>query len=252
MKLILEDIGVQSAARHLARVLGRNRIWKAIYSLVASVGFLGTRTYGEEFAFIPGDLSTAPVFRHESRTFGNGFNVRLSSPAIKITGIGIFDRDGDGLASAHSAGLWEVDRFGEVILSREWTIAAGTEAELVNGYRYVDIDPITIQPFGRFIVGAVYSGADIDLIQRPVGIVSSSPWISVGFEGLISDTGVNLTMPTLQLSQGQEGLPNYSFYPVNFRFNVIPEPSIGCLFALSIGGMLLATRPKSRRGSDSP
>ena len=71
MKLIREDIGVQSATSHLAKVPGKNRIGIAIHFFIASVWFLGIRTYGEEFAFNPGVLSTAPIFSHESRTFGN-------------------------------------------------------------------------------------------------------------------------------------------------------------------------------------
>jgi hypothetical protein len=74
-------------------------------------------------------------------SFGYGFYANASG-ATTINALGYYDADGDGLSVSHTVALVHYTGVQEVIAIA--TIPAGTEAKLVNGYRWVSIPTLTL------------------------------------------------------------------------------------------------------------
>jgi hypothetical protein len=100
-----------------------------------------------------------------------GWNLNVGN--IEITQLGVFDEGGDGLARPHAVGLWvgSGDRQRELLASV--VIPAGTEAPLINGYRYMPISPVlTSDLTGQYglAIGAYYQKDDSDSAVLPVPV----------------------------------------------------------------------------------
>lgn len=199
---------------------------------------------GEVLGFSSGGFSAAqpPSFTGTKGTsYYNGGN----GPFIAITQLGVFDKDGDGMANAHQIGLWAIN--GTLLASG--TVQAGTTAQLVDGYRYVSISQVVI-PIGylaqsAFIIAANYTTGDADDIARPLvgqyarGITPYNLGIaSYALYGL----GEGLPFPNLHVPPLTEGSVVSPFYEVNFQFKVIPEPASWQFVGTGLFLMLLRRR----------
>ena len=177
-----------------------------------------------------------------------------SDNSLAITQLGVFDTLGDGLANAHAIGIWSAN--GTLLAST--TIPAGTVASLVDGYRYMPITPVLIEPliFTNYstaitLIAAEYLAGDADDLVTPNGIyggpgfappvhlISYDGSPSFGYYGL----GSGLPFPG-QHFPPPEGGGNPPFWEVNFQFNVVqvPEPSMSLLLAPGLLYLLLRRR----------
>lgn len=75
----------------------------------------------------------------------------------KVSLLGVYDADADGLAVATEVGLWERDMLstnGHLLASA--TVPAGTAGTLFGQFRYTSISELTLQPGIEYTVGALY------------------------------------------------------------------------------------------------
>ncbi len=219
-----------------------------IKSLIKSgciVAFLATfwltpATHADTPAFTSAGFTTVPppIF-----TGARGWEFFLSAGVIlnpvAITQLGVFDSGGDGLANPHQVGFWRAD--GTLLASA--TVPAGTEASLVDGYRYVPIAPVVVNPIGAgyLIVAAQYSAEDADDLVTS-RISQFAPGVTLrplGRYGLGSD----LPFPNLHTTPITPEYPvGPVFYEANFQFTVIPEPSVWFLLPPALGLLFLRQR----------
>ena len=81
-------------------------------------------------------------------TIGNSLVIAVPR---KIDKLGVFDAGGDGLKNPHEVGIWEL-LSGKLVVSA--TVPAGTEGELIEGFRYVKLsEPVELK--GRYRIGAL-------------------------------------------------------------------------------------------------
>jgi len=76
-----------------------------------------------------------------------GYSFGVLTNDIRITALGFYDQDGDGLAVAHNVGLYYLTNGcgGNLYQITSVTVPSGTSAVLSNGYRWVTLSsPVTI------------------------------------------------------------------------------------------------------------
>jgi hypothetical protein len=150
-----------------------------------------------------------------------GYNFSTGSNAILVTALGIWDQGQDGLANAHTIGLW-LNGGGPLIASV--TVPAGTGAPLSGQFRFVDL-ATPIQITGVFIIGASYLASDADAyVSNRSG--QQATWDSaiagIGFAAS-SAPGTGFAYPDNDDGLGSNVGPN-------LQFSVVPEPSNWLLF----------------------
>jgi hypothetical protein len=159
-----------------------------------------------------------------------GWSFSLSSP-ITITHIGIFDYQNNGLIDSHAVGIFNTS--GSVPLV-SGTIASGTGAELIDGFRYISVTP-TVLAAGTYNIGAYYAtGADAYIYSAST-VSLAGP---VTFGAARSNSGLALANPT-------GGGSGNSYIAPNFQF--VPEPTTALLFLGGAAGLLLRRRRSGNR-----
>ena len=162
------------------------------------------------------------------RTRGWEFTV---TEDLAVAGLGIFDLEEEplfapGLVHSHEIGIWES---GELMYST--TIPAGTEAVLIDQFRYVETEPFWLTAGETYVVGAT------TLVDPFVGNNSSARITtipSITYERtLISPSDSGFSLPTLE----QE------FYLFGPNFLVVPEPMTVVMFSLS--GLFLVRKRRT-------
>ena len=188
-------------------------------------------------AFLP--TKTAPLLGPFSGdTFGWGTAVLSTASPLRVTQIGIYDVAGDGLASAHEFALWSPGtRLGDWNQFYSGVVPAGTGQPFVDGYRFVDIIPFVLQPGQGFLFGTRYSQSDPDASLTPVDGVFSSQLFQYSAGG--TGVGAELAPPDRPFCTGFELCQR--LYPVNFRFETVPEP-MSALFLTIASGVLVWLR----------
>ena len=81
----------------------------------------------------------------------SGFRFKPNQP-IRITSLGVVDSGAPGLAIDHPVGLWTDSG----VLLASAVVPAGDGAPLIDGFRYVNIDPIQLDPEQTYRVGALF------------------------------------------------------------------------------------------------
>ena len=118
-------------------------------------------------------------------TFGWSFT--LNKP-ITLTDLGLwdgnnqnpFDATGDGFASSHPVSIWTSE--GTLITSA--TLSAGKSGTLDNGFGFVSVVPIVLQP-GDYEIGGYFSTFDDWSAAEVNGLSLASPFVYTG--GLASN-----------------------------------------------------------------
>lgn len=146
---------------------------------------------------------------------------------------------GDGLSSPHTLGIWvwQDDAVGGPPLVAA-TIPSGHEAQLIDRFRYVTIEPLPLIAGTTYVIGGettVVEGISPDWsIHNPLPTVHS-----------LLDFGMRWHHPADGFEPPDlEGADFNRAIAANFRF--VPEPSTLLLLALG-GAMVLAARRRSVR-----
>jgi len=72
--------------------------------------------------------------------------------ALTVVGLGVYDREADGLVDVHEVGLWRAT--GE--LGTSALVPTLTTAPLAGRFRYVPVAPFALEPGQRYVVAALY------------------------------------------------------------------------------------------------
>ena len=159
-----------------------------------------------------------------------GFEFQANS-AIKISQLGIFDSGQDGLAEAHSLGLWGAS--GNLLA---WThIAAGTSAPLLGLYRYAHIPAVTLTAGSNYFVG-VYSSSLADAFHccdAPAAVDSRISLLGFGLSNNGLFSAPNFDVPP-------ESYANFLIGPAS----AAPEPAVwtSLLLGVAFAGAALRRR----------
>lgn len=218
------------------------RIWFCTFAMLTSVA-TGASAQGEFSAFSYDSVSPIHSIGFAG-TKGWGF-WNMGDLPIVITQIGVFDDGGDGLFTAHEIGLWGKD--GMLVSA---TIPTGTAAALIDGYRYVSIDPILMPPhtFDRFKIAAHYEINDADDQLAPVLRNTHATGLVIDTGGGYAGLGSGLPTPNTYLGANEFRNAVFCWEP-NFRYAVVPEPSAGYLLAGALGAIVWHRQRAWRRRS---
>ncbi len=162
-------------------------------------------------------------------TLGYSFLVNTS---INVTGLGVYDVNGDGLNVSHAVGIW--DSNGNLLAST--TVAAGSVAPLDGGFRFSSISTLALTAGSIYFVGSVNGLDDDGWLQDPLSITAASEITYLSRQYQVSGGG--LVFPDL-VGSGKTG-----YFGANFEFNAIPEP--GTLVRLGSGLIGLAGAVRRR------
>jgi hypothetical protein len=157
--------------------------------------------------------------------------------SILVTQLGLFDSLQNGLLESHDIGIWDDDG----ILVAATTIGSGTSGELINNFRYVGIDPVTLDS-GAYTIGAFFgTGVEPLVFAGTATGFASSPRIVFGSAAFSNQPGLDLP-DTPFAGQGYFG-PN--FIHDDASGTTIPEPGTLVLLASGVAG--LGSRLRRRR-----
>ncbi len=180
---------------------------------------------------------------------GGGSNVYgwsfTTQTAIKVSALGLYDNPssfdggfyGDGFAGSHAIGLWDSMNPATPLVTT--LIPAGTGAELINGFRYVNINSVNLAAGRAYVVAAAYRSEDnvVGQVNNPALVISASPDIILGDYRFGSDA------MTLVFPENSEPGPLSGFGP-NFRYTPFtPVPEVSPLPFCVIGLLILAVKP---------
>ncbi len=152
---------------------------------------------------------------------------------LLVTQLGVFDSGGDGLVNSHPVGLWRENPGGLTgTFLASAVVPAGTDAPLINGYRWVSISPVVIPyAFARYIAGAQFSAGDADALVAPLPF---SLTLEIG--PLLASNGRLVLGPDLAYPYGysiprMEGQIGEQFFTPSFQYVIAPEPGMPLLLA---------------------
>jgi hypothetical protein len=167
---------------------------------------------------------------------------------LSLTHLGFFDAQGDGLDVSHRVGLWTAD--GDLLA--EAYVPSGTDASLLDGYRYVEIGSLALHAGQTYIIGATAVWTESD--QNGLRILDTYPTYNVEPASLAVDDNLTLTsywrfvdedgglppLPPGELHYPSTEFPDGYFLAPNFAFTVVPEA--GTLVMVCTGATLMALK----------
>jgi hypothetical protein len=129
------------------------------------------------------------------RTYGSGFAIVGGTDRV-VTMLGVWDQDSDGLITTHDVGLWQLGD-GKWDLIASATVPAGTDAPLIDGFRYVPIQETTLRNNHGYRVGALYFRGSDAIHDADLSGGAFSADSGVRFDhALMSEHGGTLQLPT--------------------------------------------------------
>ena len=148
-----------------------------------------------------------------------------ANQAITLTELGLYDGDDNGMVIDHPIGLF---RFDTAELLTSGTIHAGTGDPLINHFRYVDVEDVTLIPGVDYFLSFYSPSSSTDYILTLPSDLVIDPAITYvearyGSGGLLIPTTVTTTV-----------------YRIGPNFLYTPEPASVCL--LLAGGFVMLRR----------
>ncbi|MFT7579045.1 MAG: hypothetical protein ACI9MR_000707, partial [Myxococcota bacterium] len=129
-----------------------------------------------------------------------------------LTQLGIFDRHKDGNPEVRQAGLW--NNAGTLLSTVTFTV--GTDATLVDNFRYMDVpSPITLTPGETYTVGIFYTTSAGGVTR--LAATSSAPGVVFG-QNRLTNPGGGFQKPNGSLATGYDP----AFFGPNLRFAASP------------------------------
>ncbi len=158
-------------------------------------------------AGLPASAQTAASYNGGGTllNFGNatGWGFTVSSPT-SVQALGVFDEDGDGLASAHAVGIFVRSSLAMVTSA---SIPAGTVAPLIDGNRLTNIAPVVLNPGVEYYM--LTDNLSTDRYVFGVGAVAFTP--GVNWLGFV-DGSTNSITSTPTFNGGVPGNLGPTFY----------------------------------------
>lgn len=139
-----------------------------------------------------------------------GYEFHLSSP-VAVTSLGIYDHQGDGLASAHAVGIF--DSSGTLLVS---AIVASSDP-LVGHFRFHPVTPVTLPAAYGYQIMAVYTAPEI-LVSHQPGLITGS--------GVLYGTGTFASGTALKQGDSGWGYDDPGYFGPNFRYQPPPPPAL--------------------------
>ena len=193
-------------------------------AIVATLLFWGLRTAGlcasipaVETTNVP-QLATWEDFGGAIASTTVGWSFSIGSQDISVTGLGVLDINGSGLANSHEIGIWDSSQN----LLTSVNVPAGTAATLDSNYRFVTITPVTLTAGKTYVIGAFYPsypGAGDPATVNDQIIVNSMQTISSSISFGQSRQGILQVGGAFGYPSIDAGLPQGVFGP-NFEIAV--------------------------------
>src|ERR1043166_7258957 len=113
----------------------------------------------------------AIFFSDNDGPFTTGFRFRAESD-LKVTALGAFDYQGDGLVTIHGVGIWSLSGGAPLVSA---TVPSGTAAGLLGAFRYAPIPDFFLTAKTEYIIGAS------DYYGQDTSIRDIYPWSAQGY-----------------------------------------------------------------------
>ena len=167
-----------------------------------------------------------------------GFDFTVGSQPILASNLGMFDFNGDGFVNSQTIRLYDMNS-NEIA---NITVPAGTNAVLLNGFRYAPLtNEITLAAGGKYILEALFFSAfSPGAPDRSYAITSAATFDPDIIPG--QERGGDNSAQFAVVSTPYGAIPG-----PNALFTVVPEPSLFGL--LMVGGLgLLSGRRRKVKG----
>ena len=167
-----------------------------------------------------------------SNNYGWIFTIGTSD--LLVSGLGIWDDNGDGLVASHPVGIW--DATGALVA--QTVVPVGTQAPLVGQFRVQALSaPLPLPVGATFTIGAFYDGDDVFS-----GSYATPPSVSPAITAVVPRHNFSpvLSLPDRPPAPGAGPTP---YVGPTFEFTPVPEPRV---FVLSAGAVLLVAAWRRR------
>jgi hypothetical protein len=163
-----------------------------------------------------------------------GYTFSVGGSGFDVTGLGFYDKGGDGLLNSHVVGIWTTA--GSLITSA--TVSSGTGSILDSGFRWVDLSSaVTLSANTSYVIGATFTGNDTNDLAGS-GATISAPFTVAANSSLYLD-GAGLNFPT-------ETYAKQGFFGGNLRGDVAAVPEADT-YAMMLAGLGLVGFMTQRR-----
>jgi hypothetical protein len=162
-----------------------------------------------------------------------------TTSSIRVSELGFWDQNGDGLNESHSVGIWSTSGPGTAADALvTGTVSAGTVNVLRPSlFRMAFVTPVVL-PAGDYVIGGLLGDAAEPYKETPnVGGFTQAAgitYIQRRFIGAVSG-----------FSRPENTASGLGTFGPNFAFDVVPEPSSVAVAAVALAG--LAGRGSRRR-----
>lgn len=227
--------------------------WLAAASLMG-IGFFAGKASASvgvvDFELVPSGGEFPPVAAGTKDTLGWSF---VPNAELTLTHLGFFDGQGDGFEVSHRVGLWTSN--GDLLA--EAYVPSGADTSLLDGYRYVETEALTLHASHTYIIGATAVWKEPEPDGNGFRIFDTYPFYNVEPTSLVVDDSLTLTsywrfvdgdgglppLPPGQLHYPSTEFPDGYFLAPNLAFTVVPEPgTLSMVSALLVGFFLTRRR----------
>jgi len=223
---------------------------KSMVAMIAVLAAFATSAAAEPIDAFTSTITTGVMGngkgRQTLRDFSLGLDFEVTTPyGIEITRLGVWDDNGNGLASPHTISLYDISN-PAAPLARITTMAG--DGVLVDGYRYFDLDtPIVLADGTLFSVVVYYPAGNLDSNGNsgptPPSLGEPTPIFHGGIDDYVSSTGVGRFGAGLAFPGTLDTGPSNRYHSGSFTYTPNPEP--GTIVLLS--GALAAAGAWRRR-----